>query len=236
MLRKAAGSSPLALSGALAAALLASACGRRPAAVSVPRTPPAAAAASPTPSEPVLPGTTETGYASWYGDPYHGRRAANGEIYDKNKMTAAHRTLPFETMVKVTSLENGREAVVRITDRGPFVKGRIIDLSLAAARQLQMLGPGTALVRLEVLSAGNNSKPARYVVQVGAFSELPAAERLQQQLAARYGSAYIEHYDSERGRLFRVRVGPRPSLADAQQLAQQLETDHLPGFVIRLDN
>jgi len=176
------------------------------------------------------------GYASWYGDPYHGRRAANGEIYDQNQMTAAHRTLPFETMVKVTDMENDRSTVVRITDRGPFIKGRIIDLSLAAAKELAMVGPGTALVRLEILSNGLEPGAARYAVQVGAFSERPTAEHLQQQLASRYGEAYVENYDSERGRVFRVRVGPRTSLSDVQQLARQLENENLPGFVVRLDN
>jgi peptidoglycan lytic transglycosylase len=151
-------------------------------------------------------------------------------------MTAAHRTLPFDTMVQVTDIENGRSAVVRITDRGPFVKGRIIDLSLAAARDLAMVGPGTALVRLKVLSDGHEPGVAQYFVQVGAFSELTTAERLQKQLASRFGGAYIENYDSDHGRLFRVRVGPRGSLDEAQQLAQQLEAARLPGFVVRLDN
>ena len=221
---------------ALAAALLSSACGRRHTVAGVPPPPTSSGRTTPAPPLPGKPGTTEVGYASWYGDPYHGRRAANGEIYDKNQMTAAHRTLPFETMVKVANLENGRSTVVRITDRGPFVKGRIIDLSLAAAKQVAMIGPGTALVRLEILSNGREPGPARYVVQVGAFSELPTAERLQKQLASRFGSAYIENYDSDRGRLFRVRVGPRSSLSEAEQLARQLENENLPGFVIRLDN
>ena len=220
----------------LAASLLCSACGRHRAVAHIPPTPPASSGRTAPPPATARPGTIEVGYASWYGDPYHGRRAANGEIYDKNQMTAAHRTLPFETMVKVANLENGRSTVVRITDRGPFVKGRIIDLSLAAAKQVAMIGPGTALVRLEILSNGREPGPARYVVQVGAFSELPTAERLQKQLASRFGSAYIENYDSDRGRLFRVRVGPRSSLSDAEQLARQLENENLPGFVIRLDN
>ena len=226
------------LLAALGAALLSGACGRRRTVVGVPPPPPPGTTgrSAPLPPSTITPGATETGYASWYGDPYHGRRAANGEIYDMNKMTAAHRTLPFETMVRVTNLENNHSTEVRITDRGPFVKGRIIDLSLAAARELAMVGPGTALVRMDILSGGREPGPARYVVQVGAFRELPTAERLQKQLAARYGGAYIENVDSERGRLFRVRVGPRPSLPEAQQLAQQLEYDDLPGFVIRLDN
>jgi rare lipoprotein A len=96
-------------------------------------------------------GATEIGIASWYGDPYSGRRAASGEIFDKENFTAAHRTLPFQTWVEVTDLDNGKIVNVRIIDRGPFVNGRIIDLSLAAARELEMVGPGTARVKLKVI-------------------------------------------------------------------------------------
>lgn len=98
-------------------------------------------------------GSTETGEASWYGAPYDGRRAASGEIYDMEKLTAAHRTLPFDTWVEVTNLSNGKQVDVRINDRGPFKGGRIIDLSHAAAREVGMLGPGTARVRLKVIQA-----------------------------------------------------------------------------------
>jgi rare lipoprotein A len=217
----------------LTAALLSSACGGRRAAVSAPRTPPPVSGQG---TAEAAPGAAETGYASWYGEPYHGRRAANGEVYDMHKMTAAHRTLPFETMVKVTNLENQRTTTVRITDRGPFVKGRIIDLSLAAAEQIALVGPGTALVRLDILSDQAPPVATRYAVQVGAFTERPAAERLQQDLAARYGGAYVETFDSDQGRFFRVRVGPRTTLIDAKQLARQLESESLPGFIVRLDN
>jgi rare lipoprotein A len=96
-------------------------------------------------------GTTETGIASWYGIPYHGRRTASGEVYDMEQHTAAHRKLPFETWVEVTNLENGKVVDVRINDRGPFVGKRIIDLSQAAARDIDMLGPGTARVRIRVI-------------------------------------------------------------------------------------
>ncbi len=88
-------------------------------------------------------GDTETGIASWYGEPYNGRRSASGEIYDMEQLTAAHRTLAFGTWLEVNDLDNGKQVEVRITDRGPFVKGRIIDLSLAAARKIDMVGPGT---------------------------------------------------------------------------------------------
>jgi rare lipoprotein A len=98
-------------------------------------------------------GATESGVASWYGVPYHGRRTASGEIYDMEQLTAAHRTLPFQTWVEVTDLDNGKRVSVRVTDRGPFAQGRIIDLSLAAARKIEMVGPGTARVKLKVIAA-----------------------------------------------------------------------------------
>jgi rare lipoprotein A len=101
--------------------------------------------------KPARIGETETGIASWYGVPYHGRRSANGEIYDMEKFTAAHRTLPFDTWVEVTNLVNKKQIEVRITDRGPFVKGRIIDLSLAAARQLDMVASGIVKVQIKVI-------------------------------------------------------------------------------------
>src|ERR1035441_9045865 len=107
----------------------------------------------------VQPGHTEKGIARWYGHPYHGRAAANGEIYDMEKMTAAHRTLPFNTWVRVYDLDNNRTTEVRITDRGPFVGGRIIDLSHAAARELEMIGPGVARVRIEVIRPPPDTAP-----------------------------------------------------------------------------
>ncbi len=185
--------------------------------------------------ETLPPGTVETGYASWYGDPYHGRRAANGEIYNKNQLTAAHLTMPFDTWVKVTNLENSRSVTVRITDRGPFVKGRIIDLSQEAARQIRMIGSGTAVVRLEVISAADAPPSGLYAVQVGAFRDQAAAERLQSSLQARYGGAFVERYESGDGLFYRVRVGPKTSALEARNLAAQLGRENLSGFVVRLN-
>lgn len=179
---------------------------------------------------------TEVGYASWYGDPYHGRRAANGEVYDKYKLTAAHLTLPFGTQLKVTDLENNRSVNVRINDRGPFVKGRILDLSLAAARQIQMVGPGTALVRLEILSLPAEPDFGAFAVQVGAFRERAAAEKLRERLNRRYGNASIETAESEHGIVYRVRLGPKSSLSQATQLARELDREMLLAFVVRVDN
>jgi rare lipoprotein A len=105
----------------------------------------------PAPVKPARIGETETGIASWYGVPYDGRRSANGEIYNMEKLTAAHRTLPFDTWVEVTNLVNKKHVDLRITDRGPFVHGRIIDVSLAAARQLDMVQSGIVRVRIKVI-------------------------------------------------------------------------------------
>ena len=116
-------------------------------------------------------GYLEEGNASWYGVPFNGRRASNGEIYDMYKLTAAHRTLPFETMVRVTNLNNGKSTTVRITDRGPFVDNRIIDLSLAAAREIESIGPGVVPVRVEVLTPGVDPTAGFFTVQVGAFRD-----------------------------------------------------------------
>jgi rare lipoprotein A len=132
-------------------ALALTGCGHKKKTKTTPRAPQAHVASTPTVPMPV--GSVEEGLASWYGPPYHGRPAADGEIYDMEKMTAAHRTLPFQTWVRITNLRNGLAVEVRITDRGPFVEGRIIDLSKAAARQIQLLGPGVASVRLEVINA-----------------------------------------------------------------------------------
>lgn len=180
-------------------------------------------------------GTTEQGVASWYGVPYHGRPAADGEIYDMEQLVAAHRTMPFNTWLKVTNLNNGRTVNVRVIDRGPFVQSRIIDLSKAAARQIQMLGPGVAPVRLEVISAPVDV-PSNdfYAVQVGAFANSANAETLRSRYAAQYGYAQIS---IKQGRvpLYRVLVGKLPSSDAAQQLANQLHLGSGQVFVVRLD-
>lgn len=116
-------------------------------------------------AKPARIGSTESGIASWYGYPYHGRRAANGEVYDMEAFTAAHRTLPFETWVRVKNLTNSRTVEVRIQDRGPFVDGRIIDLSRAAAREIDLLGPGVTKVKLTVIKPPKHL-PMRTSVEV----------------------------------------------------------------------
>src|SRR5260370_7894417 len=114
---------------------------------------------------------TEEGNAYWYGVPFHGRRASNGEVYDMHKLTAAHRTLPFDTVVRVTNLSNGKSTVVRITDRGPFVDNRIIDLSMAAAREIDSIGAGVVPVRLEILSASIDPTAGFFTLQICAFPD-----------------------------------------------------------------
>jgi len=178
----------------------------------------------------------ETGVASWYGIPFDGHRTSNGEIYDMHTFTAAHRTLPFGSIVRVTNLTNGRQTQVRINDRGPFVANRIIDLSLAAAQAIEMVGTGTATVRLEVLT-GPNPRVGFFGVQVGAFQQESNAERLRADLAMRYSPVTIALYDSPNGLFYRVRVGRLPSEDAARQLADQLRAnEQLTTFVVRLDD
>jgi rare lipoprotein A len=197
---------------------------------------PPSSAPPPTERQPAIPGEyVEQGVASWYGDPFNGRRTSNGEIYDMHQFTAAHRTLPFNAIVRVTNLRNGKQTEVRITDRGPFVANRVIDLSLSAAQAIDMVGPGTAPVRLEMLS-GPNPQVGFFGVQVGAFQSQDNAERFRAQLAARYSNVSVAQYDSPNGLFYRVRVGRLPTEAGAQQLAGQLHaSEQLTTFVVRLD-
>jgi peptidoglycan lytic transglycosylase len=190
-------------------------------------------AAAPTPA---LSAYAEEGNASWYGVPFHGRRASNGEIYDMNKLTAAHRTLPFDTVVRVTNLSNGKSTVVRITDRGPFVDDRIIDLSMAAARQIDSIGPGVVPVRVEIVSASVDPTSGFFTVQVGAFRDRGNAERLRQRLNASYSPIFIQQYDSPDGLFFRVRVGRVPGQDAARQFCEQLRNrEGFTPMVVRLD-
>jgi rare lipoprotein A len=196
------------------------------------RRPPAAPAPPPV-SAPAPGAWGEEGIASWYGEPFHGRKTANGETYDMEKMTAAHKTLPFNTVVRVTNLRNGRSADVRINDRGPFVKGRIIDLSRAAARSVDMVGDGTAPVRLSAVAHGA-APPGRamtFAVQVGAFSVKANAEGLRLALAAHFGSVYVV----EAGGFHRLRVGPFAAEDEARRAEERLRAMGHEGFVVAED-
>jgi len=239
------------------------------------------------------------GIASYYAEPYHGRRTANGEVFDTyNDMTAAHKTLPFNTVVRVKNLNNGEEVDVRINDRGPFIKGRVIDLSLIAAKQIDLVRPGVAPVKLKVLKPGSpTTKPATpavppatpapslpaptptptaptpvspspapavaptlppataptppvtpqppeavpadpalpvYGVQIGAFQSESAANKLRDELAARYSNVSVQSVVTDQT-MYRVRVGSVPDIASAEQLAKQLRDERFNTFIVRLN-
>ena len=178
----------------------------------------------------------ETGMASWYGAPYHNRRGSNGEVYNMNAMTAAHRTLPLGSVVRVTNVKTGHAAVVRITDRGPFVEGRILDLSLAAAKALDVYLPGVARVRVEVLQVPSPLESGgRWAVQIGSFAEEKNASEVADHLQRRYRTAKVLRFASPVGDWWvRVRV-----LDDdrerAQTLARETQTPEGSVFLVRLD-
>jgi rare lipoprotein A len=183
------------------------------------------------------PGDSETGVASWYGKPYHGRPAANGEIYDMEKLTAAHRTLPFNTWVRVYDLDNKKTVEVRIIDRGPFIDGRVIDLSHAAAREIEMIGPGIARVRVEVIRPPEGVPSAVFAVQVGAFRDRRNAERLRGQMQSRYGSARLIQRAEKPGFWF-ILVGSETSEDAAKDLASRIRQnsdEKNTCFVVRVD-
>jgi rare lipoprotein A len=182
-------------------------------------------------------GDTETGLASWYGHPYHGRAAADGEIYDMETLVAAHRTLPFNTWVRVLNVSNSKTVDVRIIDRGPFVDGRIVDLSHAAARAIDLLGPGVGPVRLEVIRLPDAMEPAVFAVQVGAFRSRENADRLRDAMAIRYGAARVV-LRSGNPDLWRVLVGTEATTDAAGALAARIhaESGEKNGFVVRLDS
>lgn len=182
-------------------------------------------------------GFVEQGVASWYGSDFHGRKTSNGEIYDMHALTAAHKTLPMNVYLKVTNLDNGRSTVVRVNDRGPFVKSRIIDLSYAAANELGVVGPGTAPVRIEALGYREDERggdgphyrqPVSYdsgvfMVQVGAFTVRENAYRLAEKLKDPFGSSTVAEGWVNGQKFFRVRVGLYPSMALANDALLQLE-------------
>lgn len=184
----------------------------------------------------VAPGYAETGIASWYGHPYHGRPAADGEIYDMETLVAAHRTLPFNTWVRVVNLSSGKSVDVRIIDRGPFIDGRIIDLSHAAANAIGMIVSGTARVRMEVIQAPAGTPAAVFVVQVGAFRDHANAERVRDRMQSLYGSARLLERPENPG-VWRVLVGAGASQDEADALSARIrrESGEKNAFAIRLN-
>ncbi len=173
------------------------------------------------------------GIASWYGDPFHGERTSNGEVYDMHSMTAAHRTLPFQTVVRVHNLDNGKKVQVRVNDRGPFVKGRIVDLSLAAAQEIDMVGPGTAKVRLEILRIEKVTESL--AIQVGSFIQESRAHTLKRKLEGDYDPVTVSLFRTSRGVFHRVLAGDFPSRGKARKALDKLRSKGLEGFIIRRD-
>lgn len=177
------------------------------------------------PPRPVFIGYEETGKASWYGHPYHGRRAASGEVYDMSQMTAAHRTLPFGTWLAVENLLNHRTAEVRITDRGPFTGDRILDLSNAAARVLGAVEPGVIPARLRVIGlpgATRRTPGGTFSVQVAAFTSENRATVLRGELARAWTGTYVQPAEVGGQRFYRVRVGRYATRPEAQGDAERL--------------
>lgn len=195
---------------------------------------------------------TQYGRASWYGTEFHGKRTANGEIYNMYDMTAAHKTLPFDTYVSVRNLENNRTAVVRINDRGPFARGRIIDLSYSAAKKLGIVGPGTANVEIVAMAGPSETtasaeKPTPYpvtdlyqgnfTVQIGAFGDRENAEKLRAQLARTYQHVYITSYYNGRDTFYRVKVGRYSNLAQANRFeSMMIREGYKDAFAVAEDN
>ena len=173
----------------------------------------------------------QTGVASWYGEDFHGKKTSSGEIYDMYGESAAHKTLPLGTIVRVRNLNNNQEMEIRINDRGPFVNGRVIDLSYACATKLGVVGPGTAPV--ELVAVGTTAPPSggtssdyfyqgNFTIQVGAFSDRSNAEKLKAKLDKSYQNAHIQPYDNGRNTLYRVRVTKCTSLEQAVQYEKTL--------------
>ncbi len=178
----------------------------------------------------------ESGMASWYGYPFHGRRAANGEIYDMEKLTGAHRTLPFDTRVQVFNLANERSVEVRINDRGPFIEGRVIDLSMAAARAIDLIRPGIVPVRVEVVGPPASPSADSFAVQVGAFRDVQNADNYVTRMKSQFGAARLVFRDGDPP-LWRVLVGAEPTQERARGLAGRIrrETGESAAFIVRRD-
>lgn len=178
---------------------------------------------------------TETGVASWYGPPYHNRTGADGQVYNENHISAAHRTLPMGSLIRVTNLRTGQSAVMHVTDRGPFVQGRILDLSMAAAKETGVWRMGVAQVRIDVFSA---PKPldtgGRWCVQFGAFEHAGAAHHLQSKLEREYRSANVITFQGPTGWWVRI----RPDHDDrgvAEEISQREHPSQGEAWLVRLD-
>jgi rare lipoprotein A len=181
----------------------------------------------------------EVGLASWYGEEYHGRKTANGEVYNMYAMTAAHRTLPFNLRVRVTNLENGKKAEFRINDRGPFIPGRIVDLSKSGAKELGFLGSGTAKVTVEAIGwtvSGSSPTPEGvYAIQVGSFMEEDNADHFRKELARTHSNVHVVPWESNTSRYYRVRLGSFRTQEEARRYFEILKRENLTGFIVRVN-
>lgn len=178
---------------------------------------------------------TEVGMASWYGPPYDRRRGANGEIYDQNAVTAAHRTLPMGSLIRVTNLQTGQSAMMRVTDRGPFVPDRTIDLSEGAAKAVGVWRPGTARVRIDVYEAPKPiDEGGRWCVQIGAFTHAGEAKKLEEHLARKYETANVIEFTGPTGHWVRI----KPANGDKQravEIERELHPQEGEAYLVRLD-
>jgi rare lipoprotein A len=217
---------------ALVVLALVSACGRSPRA--------------PRPAPPAI-GGVQVGVASWYGPGFHGKRTANGEVYDQYEMTAAHPSLPHGTRAMVTNMTNGRSVEVRINDRGPFVGGRVIDLSYAAARAIDMVGPGTARVRIETFGPASAPPPppprivpavardlpdGTYLVEIASLTDPAKADHLRMVLSRRFPDAFVSRMPGTIGGYHRVRIGPYPLRTVAQERAEAVSRLGYPAIIV----
>ncbi len=191
------------------------------------------ASAVPADAKPIY---TETGLSSWYGPPYHNRRGSNGEIYNMHAFTAAHRTLPLGTIIRVTNVKTGNSAIVRITDRGPFIDGRILDLSLAAAKRVDVWRAGVTMVKIEVLKTpAPLDAGGRWAVQIGGFHEQEPANEVADHVSRRYHTAKVLCFNSPAGDWWvRVRVKD-DDRKRAEEVARETETPQGSIFLVRLD-
>ena len=178
------------------------------------------------------PSHIQTGLASWYGPNFHGKTTSSREVYNMYDMTAAHRTLPFGTYVMVTNLDNGKSVKVKINDRGPFVKDRIIDLSYAAAQVLDAVGPGVVPVKIEVLVETSQPLfPVKYAVQVGSFSQKENARALQKKLKNLFRDVYVSAYQTPTQTFYRVRIRAADR-KDAELITRRLHKNDLVAFIV----
>ena len=178
---------------------------------------------------------SETGLASWYGPPYHNHRGANGQVFDQNAISAAHRTLPMGSLIRVTNLQTGQAAVMRITDRGPFVPNRVLDLSMASAKAVGVWRPGTAQVRIDVYAAPKPiEEGGRWCVQIGAFSKEKEAMKLEEHLERKYQTANVIEFTGPTGHWVRIRP-QNDDKGRAVEIAKELKPQEGEAYLVRLD-